>query len=165
MLLNIFQFANRNFIGYPFFCLIFIDPLHIFPALYSAPDQYMAAHLKSRRISGISSPAYTRYVIRFSIRAVDCHEKISDFSSKRCFSVYRRFADIAVQKDLVHRHGIIFLPHKLHFPCKNRKHKPVSFFLMTVIGPELSVDLNIFSHVILCNIYQAFRYHDRNPVL
>ena len=154
MLLNIFQFAHRNFIGYPFFCLVFTDPFHVLSALDPAPDQYMPAYFKSRSISGISSPAYTWYVIGFSVRSIDCHQKICDLSSQRCFSVYRWFTDISVQKDLIDRHSFFFLSHKLHFPGKNRKHKPVSLFLMTVIGPELSVDLDIFSHIILCDIDQ-----------
>ena len=36
---------------------------------------------------------------------------------------------------------------------------------MTVIGSELSVDLDIFSHIILCDIDQPLRHHHRDPVL
>ena len=165
MLLNIFQFAHRNFIGYPFFCLIFTDSFHIFPALNSAPDQHMSAYFKSRSISGISSPAYTWYVIGFSVRTVDCHQKIRNLSSKRSFSVYRRFADIPVQKNLIDRYGFLSLFHKFHFPGKYRKHKSISLFLMTVIGPELSMDLDILSHIVLRDIDQPLGHHHRNPVL
>lgn len=105
MLLNIFQFTHRNFIGNPFFCFVFTNPFHVLPALDPAPDQYMPAYFKSRSISGISSPAYTWYVIGFSVRSIDCHQKICDLSSQRCFSVYRRFTDISVQKDLIDRHS------------------------------------------------------------
>ena len=41
----------------------------------------------------------------------------------------------------------------------------VPFFFMSVIGTELSVDFHILSHIILCNVYQSFRYHHRDPVL
>lgn len=68
-----------------FFCFVFTNPFHVLPALDPAPDQYMPAYFKSRSISGISSPAYTWYVIGFSVRSIDCHQKICDLSSQRCF--------------------------------------------------------------------------------
>ena len=99
------------------------------------------------------------HVVRFSIRSVYCQKQICDFPSKRCLTIYRRFADKSVQKYLVHRNGFILFLNEFQFPGKYRKHQAVMLFLMSVIGTELSVDLHVFPYVILCHIHQTFRYH------
>ena len=158
-LFHILQLAYRNLISDPFLCFIFPGSFYIFPALNPAPDQNMPAHFESGSIACISSPADAGYVVRFSIRSVYCQKQICDFPSKRCLTIYRRFADKSVQKYLVHRNGFILFLNEFQFPGKYRKHQAVMLFLMSVLGTELSVDLHVFPYVILCHIHQTFRYH------
>ena len=80
-------------------------------------DEYLKDGLKNLYDTILSEDS--DFVIGFSVRSINCHQKICDLSSQRCFSVYRRFTDISVQKDLIDRHSFFFLPHKLHFPGKD----------------------------------------------
>ena len=42
--------------------------------------------------------------------------------------------------------------------------KAVMFFIILIVGTELSADLHIFSNIILCYVYQPFGYHDGNGI-
>ena len=100
-MLDAFQLADRDFISHTLLTLGLADLLGIFPALDSSPDTDSGAHLEVGSVSGISAPGDTRYVIGLAIWTVYRQQNIRDFPSKRSFPVDWRFADVAVQENLI----------------------------------------------------------------
>ena len=145
LLIYIFQLTYRHLICCSSLWLILTDPLHIFTALNSSPQKHMTSNSKRWCISGISAPADTWYVIRFTVRTVHCQKHICNFSAKRRFSVDRRLTDKSIQEDLIDRKWFVLLLNKIYFPRKNRKNQTVMFLFMPVIRPELSMDCLLYT--------------------